>query len=161
MRVGIGYDIHRLKRGLPLKLGGVRVPYTHGLSGHSDGDALLHAVTDALLGAAGLGDIGEHFSDRDAKFKNADSRIFLKAVTGMLARKKWEILNVDSVIIAEKPKLSVFKKRVRETLAEILGVSVSRVNIKAKTHEGLGPVGRGRAIACYAVAAIGPVKGKK
>ena len=154
MRIGIGYDIHRLKKGLKLRLGGVTVPHTHGLEGHSDGDALLHAIVDALLGAAGLGDIGGYFSDKDPRFKNVDSRFFLNAIREMLSKKKWEILNVDAVIIAEKPNLSAFKKAICRNIAGELGISASQVNVKAKTNEGLGPVGKGKAIACYAVAAL-------
>ena len=160
MRIGIGYDIHRLKKGLPLRLGGVSIPHTHGLQGHSDGDALLHAVVDALLGAAGLGDIGGHFSDKDSCYKNADSLLFLTRVNRMLREKKWEVLNVDSVIVAEKPDLSGHKAAMRGRIAKALGILGSQVNVKAKTNEGLGPVGRSQAIACYAVAVI-EFKGKK
>lgn len=160
MRMGIGYDIHRLKKGLPLRLGGVKVPHTHGLLGHSDGDVLLHAVVDALLGAAGLGDIGGHFSDKDSCFKNADSRLFLTRVGQMLREKKWEIVNVDSVIVAEKPNLSGHKTAMRRSIAGALDIADAQVNVKAKTNEGLGPVGRSQAIACYAVAVI-EFRGKK
>ena len=154
MRVGIGYDIHLLKKGRKLLLGGVRVPHSRGCVGHSDGDALIHAVVDALLGAAGLGDIGGHFSDKDARYKNADSRLFLRALRDLLKKKRLRIANVDAVLVAERPDLSVFKKRMNASIAAQLGVPVSRVNVKAKTNEGLGPVGKGEAIACYAVASL-------
>ena len=157
MRIGIGYDIHRLKKGLKLRLGGVLIPHTHGLVGHSDGDALIHAVVDAVLGAAGLGDIGGYFSDKDRRFKNADSRSFLRAVRRMLKEKKWTLVNVDSVLVAEKPDLSKFKSSMSQNIARELGILASQVNVKAKTNEGLGSVGKGKALACYAVVSL---KGK-
>jgi len=157
MRIGIGYDIHRLKKGLKLRLGGLTVPHSHGCAGHSDGDALVHAVVDALLGASGLGDIGGHFSDKDPCFKNADSRLFLRTVRALLKKKRLKIVHVDAVVLAEKPNLSAYKKRMSASIAGALGVEPARVNVKAKTNEGLGPIGRGRAIACYAVASL---KGK-
>ena len=157
MRVGIGYDIHRLKKGRKLRLGGVSVPHTHGLTGHSDGDALIHAVVDALLGAAGLGDIGAHFSDKDTRFRNADSRLFLRAAREMLKKKKLRVVNVDSVIITEKPNLLKYKNLMSQAMARELELPASRVNVKAKTNEGLGVVGKGKALACYAVASL---KGK-
>ena len=157
MRVGIGYDIHRLKKGRKLRLGGVEIPHPKGLSGHSDGDVLIHAVVDALLGAAGLGDIGAHFSDTDPKYKNADSRLFLRAVREMLRRKKLKIVNVDAVLIAEKPKLTAYKAEMGANIARELGLKPPQVNIKAKTNEGLETIGRAEAMACTAVASL---KGK-
>ena len=154
MRVGIGYDIHRLKKGRKLVLGGVVIPYPQGLWGHSDGDVLIHAVVDALLGAAGLGDIGGHFSDKDAKYKNADSRLFLRAVREMLRKKKLKIVNVDAVLIAEAPKLFATKAEMGANLARELGIKSSQVNVKAKTNEGLGALGRKEAIACQAVVSL-------
>jgi 2-C-methyl-D-erythritol 2,4-cyclodiphosphate synthase len=154
MRVGIGYDIHRLVKGRPLRLGGVTIPHPKGLAGHSDGDVLTHAVVDAMLGAAGLGDIGEHFPDTDRRWKGADSRVFLRAAAALLKKRKWSVENVDSVIIAEKPDLSRFKKGMRAYLARELGVPVARVSVKAKTNEGLGPLGRGEAVACQAVVSL-------
>ena len=154
MRIGIGYDIHRLVKGRKLKLGGLELPHSHGTDGHSDGDALIHAVVDAALGAAGLGDIGGHFSDKDARFKNADSRLFLRAVRTLLKKKKLSVVNVDAVLVAERPNLSVFKGRMSACIARELGISSSKVNVKAKTNEGLGPLGKGEAIACYAVASL-------
>ena len=157
MRVGIGYDIHRLKKGRKLLLGGVNIPYPKGLWGHSDGDVLIHAVVDALLGAAGLGDIGAHFSDKDARYKNADSRLFLRAVREMLRKKKLKIVNVDAVVIAEKPKLLAYKAEMAANVARELGIKSSQVNVKAKTNEGFEAVGRGQAMACQAVVSL---KGK-
>ena len=157
MRVGIGYDIHRLKKGRKMLLGGVSIPHTHGLVGHSDGDALIHAVVDALLGAAGLGDIGRYFSDKNKRFEGADSRFFLRFLRRMLKSKKFGILNVDSIIITEKPNLSRYKRSMAKEIARELGIPVSRVNVKAKTNEGLGSVGKGQALACYALASL---KGK-
>ena len=154
MRFGIGYDIHRLKKGLKLRLGGLTLPYSRGCEGHSDGDALIHAVADALLGAAGLGDIGGHFSDKDKRFKNADSRLFLRAVRTLLKKRSLKVVNVDAVLLLEKPNLSAFKKRMSACIAGELGISASSVNVKAKTHEGLGLIGKGEAVACYAVASL-------
>ena len=154
MRVGIGYDIHRLKKGRKLVLGGTGVPYPKGLWGHSDGDVLIHAVVDALLGAAGLGDIGGYFSDSDAKTRNADSRLFLRAVRDMLRKKKLKIVNVDAVVIVEAPKLFAYKAEMAANIARELGIKSSRVNVKAKTNEGLGALGRKEAIACQAIASL-------
>lgn len=157
MRVGIGYDIHRLEKGRKLLLGGVHIPHPKGLSGHSDGDVLIHAVVDALLGAAALGDIGGHFSDRDLKNKNADSRLFLRAVRRMLKEKKLQVINIDAVVITEAPKLFAYKAEMAANLAKELGIKSSQVSVKAKTNEGLGEVGRGKAVACHAAASL---KGK-
>ncbi len=158
MNIGIGYDIHRLVKGQKLRLGGLTIPHPAGLSGHSDGDALLHAVADALLGAAGLGDIGEHFPDSDPRYKNAESAIFLKEISRLLKKSKWAIVNVDAIVIAERPKLSPYKKKMAANIAWILKISPSAVSVKAKTHEGLGDIGKGRAIACQAIASLS--KGK-
>ena len=157
MRVGIGYDIHRLKKGRKLFLGGVKISHPKGLEGHSDGDVLIHAVVDALLGAAGLGDIGEHFSDKTKKFKNADSRLFLRAAREMLREKKLKIVNVDTVLIAEEPKLSIYKVKISAAIARELGISKSQVNVKAKTNEGFGAIGRKDAIACQAIVSLSSV----
>jgi 2-C-methyl-D-erythritol 2,4-cyclodiphosphate synthase len=157
MRLGIGYDIHRLQKGRKLLLGGVPLRYPLGLSGHSDGDALIHAVVDALLGAAGLGDIGDHFPDTDKRLKGSDSRVFLRTVRELLKKKRLSVIHIDSVVIAEKPKLTPYKKRMAASIAAELGIPASRVNVKAKTQEGLGAVGKGRAIVCQAVASL---KGK-
>jgi 2-C-methyl-D-erythritol 2,4-cyclodiphosphate synthase len=153
-RIGIGNDIHRLVEGRKLILGGVEIPYERGLLGHSDGDSLTHAITDALLGAAALGDIGSHFSDRDPRWAGADSLVFLSHVRGLLEERGFEIANVDATILAERPKMAphIFEMRVR--LAEAMKISESQINIKAKTNEGLDATGRGEAIAAQAVALI-------
>lgn len=153
-RIGLGTDIHRLAEGRKLMLGGVQVPHPMGLSGHSDGDAVLHAVVDALLGAAGMGDIGTFFPDTDPKWKNADSKEFLFAVKEKLTEKKWEVVNVDVTIHAEQPRLEAFKGQIKRVIAGLLGIDFNAVNVKAKTNEGLGEIGEGAAIAATAVALI-------
>jgi 2-C-methyl-D-erythritol 2,4-cyclodiphosphate synthase len=150
-RVGIGTDIHRLVEGRKLMLGGVQVPFGMGLLGHSDGDAVLHAVIDALLGAAGMGDIGTLFPDSDPQLKDADSREFLLAVKEKLTEKKWEVVNVDVTIHAEQPRLEPFKGQIKRVIAGLLGIDFNAVNVKAKTNEGLGEIGEGTAIAATAV----------
>lgn len=152
-RVGIGYDIHRLVDGRKMFMGGVEIPYIKGFLGHSDGDVLLHAITDALLGAASLGDIGELFPDTDPKFKNADSKMLLKDVVE-LVNKNFKISNVDAVIVAQEPVLSPFKSQIRRCVAGILGLDESLVGIKAKTNEGLGEIGAKEAVGVYAVALL-------
>ena len=154
MRVGIGYDIHILERGRRLMLGGVRIPYPKGLKGHSDGDVLFHAIVDAVLGALGEGDIGEHFSDKNKKYKGADSLLFVKETMKLLKKSRLKISSVDSTIVAEAPKLSDHKERMRKSVSRAFGVSLSRVNVKAKTNEGLGEIGRKQAIACFAVVGL-------
>jgi 2-C-methyl-D-erythritol 2,4-cyclodiphosphate synthase len=149
-RTGIGYDIHRLKRGRRLVLGGVEIPYHKGLAGHSDADALAHAVIDALLGAAGLGDIGGHFPDTDKRYKGISSMKLLKSVCALLKKAGRKIVNVDTIIICQAPKLTGFKKTIRLRLARALGAKAQAVNVKAKTNEGLGEIGKGQAVACYA-----------
>ena len=150
MRVGIGYDIHRLVRGRKLKLGGIVIPSDKGLAGHSDGDAVLHALTDAILGAAALGDIGDHFSDRDKANAGRDSRDFIRQALKLASRKGLRVNNADVIIIAERPKLSAHKAALRQAVADLLGVKVERVGIQAKTNEKLGDIGRARAIAVHA-----------
>lgn len=150
-RVGFGYDIHRLEAGRKLFLGGVEIPHTKGLVGHSDGDVLLHAVIDALLGALGEGDIGQLFPDTDPRYKDIRSTELLREVMNLLKKRKGKILNVDSVIVAEKPKLAPHTERMKETLSLILEIEKSRIGIKAKTNERLGSIGGGKAIACWAV----------
>jgi 2-C-methyl-D-erythritol 2,4-cyclodiphosphate synthase len=154
MRVGIGHDTHRLAEGRPLILGGVRVEHARGLAGHSDADVVLHAVTDALLGAAGLGDIGDAFPDTDPANKDADSRGFLRAALERLNRGGWRVVNVDVVIFAQQPKLGPVKGGIRDSLAALLGLPADAVNVKAKTGEGVGHIGRAEAIGCQAVALI-------
>lgn len=153
-RIGIGYDIHALEKGRPLILGGVRIPHSKGLSGHSDGDVLFHAIVDALLGAAGEGDIGGHFPSQDPRYKGADSRFFMKKAKEILKRRRFKIVNIDSVVLAEAPNLGPYKEKLRSSIAAALGAPVSGVSVKAKTNEGFGAVGRKQAIACYAVAGI-------
>jgi 2-C-methyl-D-erythritol 2,4-cyclodiphosphate synthase len=153
-RIGIGNDIHRLVEGRKLILGGVEIPYERGLLGHSDGDSLTHAITDALLGAAALGDIGSHFSDRDPRWAGADSLVFLRHVRGLLEERGFEIANVDATILAERPKMAPFISEMKVRLAEAMKISESQINIKAKTNEGLDATGRGEAIAAQAVALI-------
>jgi 2-C-methyl-D-erythritol 2,4-cyclodiphosphate synthase len=153
-RVGIGNDIHRLVEGRKLILGGVEIPYERGLLGHSDGDSLTHAITDALLGAAALGDIGSHFSDRDPRWAGADSLVFLRHVRDLLEERGFEIANVDATILAERPKMAPFISEMKVRLAEAMKISESQINIKAKTNEGLDATGRGEAIAAQAVALI-------
>ncbi|MFZ4551559.1 MAG: 2-C-methyl-D-erythritol 2,4-cyclodiphosphate synthase [Aquabacterium sp.] len=151
MRVGEGWDTHALVTCRPLVLGGVVIPHTHGLLGHSDADALLHAITDALLGAAGLGDIGRHFPDTDPQFKGADSVVLLKEACRRVREAGWGIVNVDSTIVAQAPKMAPHIGAMRERIAHTLNVSVDVVNVKAKTAEKMGPVGEGRAIETRAV----------
>jgi 2-C-methyl-D-erythritol 2,4-cyclodiphosphate synthase len=151
MRIGEGWDVHALVAGRPLVLGGVTVPFHLGLDGHSDADALLHAITDALLGAAGLGDIGQHFPDSDAQFKGADSATLLGEATRRVREAGWSIVNVDSTIVAQAPKMAPHIPAMRERIAAALGIATTHVNVKAKTAERLGPVGEGRAIEARAV----------
>lgn len=151
LRVGEGWDTHALVSGRPLVLGGVTIAHTHGLLGHSDADALLHALTDALLGAAGLGDIGRHFPDTAVEFKGADSHRLLAEATRRVREAGWEIVNVDSTVVAQAPKLAPHIPAMCERIAQALGIEVGRVNVKAKTAEKMGPVGRLEAIEARAV----------
>jgi 2-C-methyl-D-erythritol 2,4-cyclodiphosphate synthase len=157
MRVGIGHDTHRLAEGRALLLGGVRVEHPRGLVGHSDADVVLHAVVDALLGAAGLGDIGDLYPDDDPAYKDADSSRFLLDALARLNRAGWRPVNVDVIVFAQEPKLGPVKAAVRANLARLLGLDVGAVNVKAKTGERVGHIGRAEAIACQAVALIEPV----
>ncbi|HYR25604.1 MAG TPA: 2-C-methyl-D-erythritol 2,4-cyclodiphosphate synthase [Aquabacterium sp.] len=151
IRVGEGWDTHALVTGRPLILGGVTIPHTHGLLGHSDADALLHAITDALLGAAGLGDIGRHFPDTDPRFKGADSIVLLQEAARRVAETGWRVGNVDSTIVAQAPKMAPHIPGMRERIAQALGLAPEAVNVKAKTAEKMGPVGEGRAIEARAI----------
>ncbi len=153
-RVGIGTDIHRVVPARKLMLAGVYVPYPAGLAGHSDGDVGLHAVVDAILGAAGMGDIGTMFPDTDAKWKDADSKDFLLVVNELLEEKKWEVVNVDLTIHAEQPRLEPFKGQMKRRIAGLLGIDFMSVNVKAKTNEQLGEIGSGEAIAATAIALL-------
>lgn len=151
MRIGHGYDVHRLVPGRDLILGGVKMPYELGLDGHSDADVLLHAVSDALLGAAGLGDIGRHFPDTDPKYKGADSLVLLNIVGQKVAQKGYRVSNIDVTMIAQKPKLKDYISRMEENIASALGLDPERVNVKATTEEKLGFTGTGEGMACHAV----------
>lgn len=151
MKIGIGYDIHRLAEERKLFLAGVEIPYVKGLVSHTDGDVVLHAITDAILGALGLGDIGQHFPDSDPGYKNMPSGNILRQVVDIMAGKKFVIGNVDTAIIAEEPKIHPFKEKMVENIANILGVDKNKINVKATTNEGVGSIGRGDAIAAYAV----------
>jgi len=151
MRVGMGFDIHRLVEGRSLLLGGVKIPSTKGLLGHSDGDVLLHALCDALLGAVGAGDIGSYFPDSDPQWKGASSRIFLEKATELAGRKSLRVENVDAVILAEEPKLGPHRIAIQRSIAQMLRVKDDRINVKAKTMEKLGPIGEGEAMAAYVV----------
>ena len=151
MRIGHGYDVHRLVPGRDMILGGVKIPYELGLDGHSDADVLLHAVSDALLGAAGLGDIGRHFPDTDPKYKGADSLVLLNIVGQKVAQKGYRVSNIDVTMIAQKPKLKDYISRMEENIASALGLDPERVNVKATTEEKLGFTGTGEGMACHAV----------
>ena len=153
-RVGVGNDIHRLVEGRKLILGGVEIPYDRGLLGHSDGDSLTHAITDALLGAAALGDIGSHFSDQDQRWAGADSFIFLRHVCDLLEERGFKVANIDATILAERPKLAPYIPEMKAKLAEAMGIDGSQINVKAKTNEGFDSIGRGDAIGAQAVALI-------
>jgi 2-C-methyl-D-erythritol 2,4-cyclodiphosphate synthase len=156
MRVGIGLDTHRLAEGRPLLLGGIRVAHARGLVGHSDADVVLHATTDALLGAAGMGDIGDAYPDTDPAFAGADSSRFLTETLERLNRAGWRVVNLDVVILAQEPKLGPVKAAIRANLAALLGLAISDVNVKAKTGEHVGHIGRGEAIGCQVIALIEP-----
>ena len=157
LRIGEGWDIHALVAGRPLVLGGVTIPHTHGLAGHSDADALAHAITDALLGAAALGDIGRHFPDTDETYRGADSLALLAEAAQRVRAAGYEIGNVDATIVAQAPKMAPHIEAMRERLAGALGLRVGQVNVKAKTAEKLGPVGRGEAIEARAVCLLAAV----
>jgi 2-C-methyl-D-erythritol 2,4-cyclodiphosphate synthase len=151
VRIGEGWDIHTLVEGRKLMLGGVEIPHSKGLLGHSDADALLHAITDALLGAAALGDIGTLFPDTDAQFKGADSAVLLAEAARQVRALGYELGNVDCTVVAQAPKLAAFKPAMRARIAQILGITVDQVNVKAKTAEKMGPVGEGHAMEARAV----------
>jgi len=152
--VGIGFDSHRLAAGRRLVIGGVEIPYERGLHGHSDADVLAHAVIDALLGAAGLGDIGEHFPDTDERWRDADSMQLLRSVVQSVRAAGLELVNVDCTVVMEAPKLAPHRQAIREGLAQALGLEHARVNVKASTGEGMGFVGRGEGVAALAVAGL-------
>ncbi|MCU0588090.1 MAG: 2-C-methyl-D-erythritol 2,4-cyclodiphosphate synthase [Syntrophobacteraceae bacterium] len=154
MRVGFGYDVHALVTGRPLFLGGVEIPHTHGLLGHSDADVLLHAICDALLGGAGLGDIGRHFPDSDPAFKGISSVLLLRRTASLLAGRGFRVRNVDSTVVLQKPKVAPYIDRMVEIIAEAVGIAAAGVNVKATTTEHLGFAGREEGIAAYAVALV-------
>ena len=154
IRVGSGHDTHRLEAGYPLILGGIPIPHSHGLVGHSDADAVLHALTDALLGAVGLGDIGDAYPDTDARWKGANSALFLSETVAKLHALGWRTVNADITIFAQEPKLGPVKASIRANLARLLNVDADRVNVKAKTGERVGHIGRAEAIGCHAVVLV-------
>ncbi len=156
MRIGLGYDVHRLVPGRRLVLGGVEIPFHLGLAGYSDADVALHALCDALLGAAALGDIGQHFPPGDPRFRDIDSRHLLQQVGRLIADLPARVVNVDLVVLAEQPRLAPYIPAMRSAIAAALGISPAQVSVKAATNEGLGFVGRGEGIAAYAVALIDP-----
>ena len=157
LRIGEGWDVHALVAGRPLILGGVTVPYDKGLLGHSDADALLHAITDALLGAAGLGDIGRHFPDTDERFRGADSAVLLAEAARRVREQGLQVVNLDSTVMAQAPKLAPHIDAMRTRIAQILAIDPSQVNVKAKTAEKMGPVGEGRSIEARAVVLVSAV----
>ncbi|MBZ4645656.1 MAG: 2-C-methyl-D-erythritol 2,4-cyclodiphosphate synthase [Petroclostridium sp.] len=154
MRIGHGYDVHRLVEGRKLILGGVDIPYEKGLLGHSDADVLIHAILDALLGAAALGDIGKHFPDTDNKYKGISSMLLLKEAKRILEEKEYYVNNIDATVIAQRPKLAPYIQTMRQNIANILGINIEQVNVKATTTEGLGFIGTGEGIAAHAVCVI-------
>jgi len=161
MRIGLGYDLHRLTAGRPLYLGGLRIPSDKGLRGHSDGDALVHALIDALLGAAGEGDIGRLFPDTDPSYKNIRSTILLEKVVRRLRAKGLRPDHVDVVVVTEAPRLGPHFEAMKEILSPLLGLPGDRIGLKAKTNEGLGDIGKGRALACFAVASLKKIPKRK
>ena len=161
IKVGLGYDIHRLKKGRDLYLGGVKIPHPSGFLGHSDGDCLVHALIDALLGAAGEGDIGRLFPDTDPAYRGIRSVVLLRQVMARLRRRRAKVLNADVVVVAQKPKLAPHVETMKDVLCPILGVTKDRLGIKAKTNEGLGLIGRESAVACWAVVLVEEKAGKK
>ena len=154
VRIGSGYDVHAFSAGRPLILGGIIIPYSHGLAGHSDADTVIHAIVDALLGAAALGDIGSHFPSSDERWANQPSTVFLTYASELLREQRWQINNIDATIIAERPKLSPYIPAMRAHLAQHLYLSIEQVSVKATTTDGLGFTGRHEGIACQAMALI-------
>jgi 2-C-methyl-D-erythritol 2,4-cyclodiphosphate synthase len=153
-RIGQGYDVHAFGTGDHVMLGGVRVPHSAGVQAHSDGDVLLHALCDALLGALALGDIGMHFPDTDPQWRGADSRLFVRHVAGLLAERHYTVVNVDATVLAEAPRLGQYREQMRANIAADLGISIGQVNVKATTSEGLGFIGRREGLACHVIALI-------
>lgn len=154
MRVGIGYDVHKLVEGRKLIIGGLEIPFAKGLLGHSDADLLCHAIGDALLGAAGLGDLGEHFSDSDPKYKNISSLKLLEEILSLLKNKKLKIGYIDAVVIAQAPKISVYKEQMKKNISHALSIQMDQINLKATTEEGMGFTGIGQGMAAWAVVSL-------
>jgi 2-C-methyl-D-erythritol 2,4-cyclodiphosphate synthase len=161
IKVGFGYDIHRLAKGRDLYLGGIKIPHPSGLVGHSDGDCLIHALIDALLGAAGEADIGRLFPDTDPKYRGLRSTVLLRQVMARFKRRRMQVLNADVVVVAERPKLAPYIEAIKDTLCPILGLTKDRLGIKAKTNEGLGLIGKEKAAACWAVVLLEERAGKR
>ena len=159
LRIGQGYDVHAFTVGDHVTLGGEKIPHTHGILAHSDGDVLLHAICDALLGAAGLGDIGMHFPDTDPRWKGADSRAFVRHVRDLLKVSDYVVVNVDTTVICETPRLGKYREAMRSNIAADLGINITRVNIKATTSEKMGFIGRAEGLACQAIALIEHISG--
>lgn len=153
-RIGFGYDVHSLEEGRPFWLGGILIPHTHGAVGHSDADVLIHAICDALLGAANLRDIGYHFSDKDPKFKGIDSKILLKEVLRLIREKQYEVGNIDATLVLEEPKINPHVDAMKACLSEVMAVAIDAISIKATTNEKMGFVGRGEGVCAHAVALI-------
>jgi 2-C-methyl-D-erythritol 2,4-cyclodiphosphate synthase len=154
MRVGQGYDVHAFGPGDHVVLGGVRIAHDAGVVAHSDGDVILHALCDALLGAMALGDIGMHFPDTDPKWRGADSRVFLRHIAGLVAERQYQVVNVDTTVLADAPRLGKYREQMRANIAADLGINIDQVNIKATTSEGLGFIGKREGLACHAIALI-------
>ncbi|GFE80778.1 2-C-methyl-D-erythritol 2,4-cyclodiphosphate synthase [Steroidobacter agaridevorans] len=159
LRIGQGYDVHAFTAGDHVTLGGEKIPHSHGILAHSDGDVLLHAICDALLGAAGLGDIGMHFPDTDPRWKGADSRAFVRHVRDLLKVSDYVVVNVDTTVICEAPRLGKYREAMRSNIAADLGINITRVNIKATTSEKMGFIGRAEGLACQAIALIEHISG--
>ena len=153
-RTGLGYDIHRLEEGLSLTLGGVKIPHTKGCVAHSDGDVVLHALCDALLGSLALGDIGQHFPDTSDEFKGIDSRILLSRVVKMLSDRGWRLVNADIMLLMQRPKIAPFIPQMRASIAEVIGCETDRISIKATTTEGLGPIGHEEGVSAFATVTV-------
>jgi len=159
-RVGIGYDVHPLEEGIPLILGGVKIQHPHGLRGHSDADVICHSITDALLGAANIGDIGEHFPDTDERYKGISSLELLTESVLLLKENGWEVVNIDVSVVAEEPKINPYKKEMIDNISNAMNCAANSVSIKATTNEKLGPIGRGEGIAAFSVAMLKVIEKK-
>lgn len=158
LRIGFGYDIHKLVKGRPLFLGGLKIPYSKGLLAHSDGDVLLHAICDSLLGSAGLGDIGKHFPNTDKKYKNISSLALLEKTFVLLKKSGYKIINIDTMLVAKEPKISPYIEKMRKEISKIIGTK--NISVKATTNEGIGAIGKGRAICAYAVCMVKKIRSK-